>query len=83
MRTMFLAANNSRARLTAVSNRHAKQLSKTHLRALSTKVVLRRETTFALRFLSAQVFHGFEGAPGVPVLYGSGVIWMNLGVIWE
>ena len=50
---MFPAANNSRARLTAVSNRHAKQLSKTHLRALSTKVVLHRETTFALRFLSA------------------------------
>ena len=21
------------------------------------------------------VFHGFEGAPGVPVLYGSRVIW--------
>ncbi len=43
------------------------------------------QTTFALRFLSAQVFHGFECAPGVPVLYESGVIWMNLdesGVIW-
>ena len=72
MRTMFLAANNSRARLTAVSNRHAKQLSKTHLRALSTKAMLHREKTFALRFLSAQVFHGSEGAPGVPVLYESG-----------